>query len=35
VLTGLLKRIDRKIGRGAVTIGTAADVEAFGKGEDE
>ena len=35
VLTGLLKRIDRKIGRGAVTIGTVADVEAFGKGEDE
>jgi len=35
VLTGLLKRIDRKIGRAAATIGTAADVEAFGKGEAE
>ena len=35
VLTGLLKRINRKIGRAAVTIGAAADVEAFGHGEDE
>jgi malonyl CoA-acyl carrier protein transacylase len=35
VLTGLLKRIDRKIGRAAATIGTVADVEAFGKGEAE
>ncbi len=35
VLTGLLKRINRKVGRAAVTIGTAADVEAFGHGEDE
>lgn len=33
VLTGLLKRIDRKIGRGAVVIGTVADIEAFGKGD--
>jgi [acyl-carrier-protein] S-malonyltransferase len=35
VLTGLLKRINRKIGRAAVAIGAAADVEAFGHGEDE
>jgi len=31
VLTGLLKRIDRRIGRAAATIGTVADVEAFGQ----
>ena len=31
VLTGLLKRIDRAIGRSAVVVGTAADIEAFGK----
>jgi len=31
VLTGLLKRIDRAIGRSAVAVGTAADIEAFGK----
>jgi [acyl-carrier-protein] S-malonyltransferase len=29
VLTGLLKRIDRKIGRDAVNVGTAADIEAL------
>jgi len=27
VLTGLLKRIDRKVGRAAVTVGTARDIE--------
>ncbi len=27
VLTGLLKRIDRKVGRAAVTVGTASDIE--------
>jgi [acyl-carrier-protein] S-malonyltransferase len=32
VLTGLLKRIDRKIGRAAVNVGTVADIEALGKG---
>jgi [acyl-carrier-protein] S-malonyltransferase len=32
VLTGLLKRIDRRIGRGAAAVGTAADVEGFGQG---
>jgi [acyl-carrier-protein] S-malonyltransferase len=31
VLTGLLKRIDRQVGRSATAIGTAADIEAFGK----
>jgi len=31
VLTGLLKRIDRAIGRGGAAIGTVADIEAFGK----
>jgi len=31
VLTGLLKRIDRAIGRSAVAVGTVADIEAFGK----
>ena len=31
VLTGLLKRIDRKVGREAVAVGTAADVEALAK----
>lgn len=31
VLTGLLKRIDRAIGRSATAIGSAADIEAFGK----
>jgi len=29
VLTGLLKRIDRKAGRDAVAVGTAADIEAL------
>ena len=34
VLTGLLKRTDRRIGRQAVTIGTVAEIEAFNrKGE--
>ena len=32
VLTGLLKRIDRKVGRHAVAVGTAADIEALNKG---
>ena len=31
VLTGLLKRIDRAIGRSAVAIGTVADIEAVAK----
>jgi [acyl-carrier-protein] S-malonyltransferase len=31
VLTGLLKRIDRAIGRSAAAVGTAADIEAFSK----
>jgi len=29
VLTGLLKRIDRQVGRAAVTVGTASDIEAL------
>jgi [acyl-carrier-protein] S-malonyltransferase len=32
VLTGLLKRIDRKLGRDAVAVGTAADIEALNRG---
>lgn len=32
VLTGLLKRIDRKVGREAVAVGTVADIEALNKG---
>jgi len=32
VLTGLLKRIDRRVGRDAVAIGTAADIQAWGRG---
>ena len=32
VLTGLLKRIDRKVGRGGVAVGTTADIEALGQG---
>jgi [acyl-carrier-protein] S-malonyltransferase len=32
VLTGLLKRIDRKLGRDAVAVGTAADIDALNKG---
>ena len=32
VLTGLLKRIDRRVARRAAVIGTAADVEAFARG---
>jgi len=35
VLTGLLKRIDRKIGRGGVAVGTVGDIEALGKGGSE
>jgi [acyl-carrier-protein] S-malonyltransferase len=31
VLTGLLKRIDRQVGRAAAAIGTVADIEAFAK----
>ena len=31
VLTGLLKRIDRAIGRSAVAVGTVADIEAVAK----
>jgi [acyl-carrier-protein] S-malonyltransferase len=31
VLTGLLKRIDRKAGRDAVAVGTMADIAALGK----
>jgi [acyl-carrier-protein] S-malonyltransferase len=31
VLTGLLKRIDRAVGRGAVAVGTRADIEALNK----
>ena len=31
VLTGLLKRIDRKVGRNAVAVGTMADIAALGK----
>jgi [acyl-carrier-protein] S-malonyltransferase len=31
VLTGLLKRIDRAVGRQAVAIGTLADIEALSK----
>jgi [acyl-carrier-protein] S-malonyltransferase len=29
VLTGLLKRIDRQLGKGAVAIGSSADIAAF------
>jgi [acyl-carrier-protein] S-malonyltransferase len=32
VLTGLLKRIDRRVGKGAAAIGSVADIQAFGKG---
>jgi len=31
VLTGLLKRIDRQVGRSAVAVGAVADIEAFDK----
>ncbi len=31
VLTGLLKRIDRKVGRNAVAVGSMADIAAFGR----
>ena len=34
VLTGLLKRTDRRIGRDAVTIGSLAEIEAFGRKGD-
>jgi [acyl-carrier-protein] S-malonyltransferase len=32
VLTGLLKRIDRRVGRAAVTVGTAGDIENLAAG---
>jgi [acyl-carrier-protein] S-malonyltransferase len=31
VLTGLLKRIDRQLGKAAMTIGSAGDIEAINK----
>jgi malonyl CoA-acyl carrier protein transacylase len=31
VLTGLLKRIDRAVGRQATAVGTVADIEAMNK----
>jgi len=33
VLVGLLKRIDRKLGRSAAAVGTVEEIRSFGTGE--